>query len=160
MLFRSEDGGYFFYKDKIHKIPRQQALSIMPILDEIENKDIKAIRINEEYKETFVSEVLLNVKKHSNLTIDKEVEESIYDRDLEASIYFDRNEALILGKLEFAYGEIIINPFSSNNNKGNPTEQILLRDIEKENQIMNLLEQGDFKVENGGFYLEIGRAHV
>lgn len=154
LLPLTDNGRYVFFKDKIYKIPREQALSITPILDEISNKDIKSIRVKEEYKETFVSEILLNVKKNSNLIIDKEVEESIYDRDLESNLYFDRQGELILGKLEFKYGEITINPFSAKNNKANTKEQILLRDIEKEDKIMSLLEQGNFKVENGGFFLE------
>ena len=147
----NDEGRYFFYKDKIYKIPREQALSIMPILDEIVNKDLMVVRINEEDKEVFVSEILLNVKKNSNLIIDKEVEESIYDRNLESNIYFDRKGEVIFGKLEFTYGEVTINPFSSSKNKGNDKQQILLRDMEKESKIMNLLEMGDFKVENGGF---------
>lgn len=148
------DGRYFFYKDKIYKIPKAQGKTIMPILDEIVHKDIMAIRIKEELKETFVSEILLNVKNNTKLTIDKEVEEAIYSKELDATIYFDRKGEVILGKLEFSYGDMAINPFSANEKKEKGNNQILLRDIEKERKIMDLLEYGDFKVENGGFYLE------
>lgn len=149
----TKDGKYLFYKDRIYKLPDEQAKAIMPIYNEIINKDIKAIRIGENLKEAFISEVLPNIKKYSKINLDKNVENSIYSPPLNASIYFDRVDEKVIGKLIFNYGDIEINPFSSNNSKRD-TNKILLREIEKEGEILHLLEQSEFKVENGGFYLE------
>lgn len=148
------NGSYFFYKDKIYRLSEQQANNIMPIYNEIIKKEIKAIRIEKDLKETFVSEILPVIGKYSKLTIDKDVEESIYSAPLNAQIYFDRQDDLILGKVIFNYGDIDINPFSSQKISNLDGEKILLRDMETERSIMALLERGDFKVEDGGFYLE------
>lgn len=149
----TDDGKYFFHNDRIYRLPDEQAKAIMPIYNEIINKDIKAIRIDEDLKEAFISEVLPNIKKHSKIKLDKNVENSIYTPPLNASIYFDRVDEKVVGKLIFNYGDIEINPFSSNNYKRD-SNKILLREMEKEGQILHLLEQSEFKVENGGFYLE------
>ena len=153
MIAMTYDGKYFFHNDRIYKLPMEQSNAIMPIYNELIDKDIKFIRINDSLKESFVSEVLPSIKKHSRINLDKSVEESIYSPPLNASIYFDKIDEKVIGKLIFNYGDIEMNPFSSNNTKRD-SNKILLRDIEKEGEILHLLEQSEFKVENGGFYLE------
>lgn len=147
------NGKYFFYDDIIYKLSDEQVGAIMPIYNEMMYKDIKEIKIDKDLKEAFVSEVLPKIKKHSRINLDKNVEQSIYTPPLNASIYFDRVEQTVVGKLYFNYGDIEINPFSSNSPKRD-LGRILLRDMEKEGDILYLLEQCDFKVGNGGFYLE------
>lgn len=153
MIAMTYDGKYFFYNDRIYKLPMEQANAIMPIYNELIDKDIKSIRINDSLKESFVSEVLPSIKKHSKVNLDKSVEESIYSPPLNAKIYFDRKGEKVTGKVIFNYGDIDINPFSSGDVKRD-SNKILLRDLESEGNILHLLEQGDFKVRNGTFYLE------
>lgn len=147
------DGKYFFYNDRIYKLSNEQVGTIMPIYNEMMDKDTKEIKIDKNLKEAFVSEVLPKIKEHSKINLDKNVEQSIYTPPLDASIYFDRIEQTVEGKLYFNYGDIEINPFSSNNPKRD-LNRILVRDAKKEADILYLLEQSDFKVGNGGFYLE------
>lgn len=149
----SKSGKYFFYDNRIHRLGNDQINAIMPIFNELYNKEVKKIRIKNDLKETFISEVLPSIKKHSNLVIDKNVESSIYSPPLYSTVYFDRIDDVIFGTLIFNYGEIEINPFSAELPKRDP-EKILLRDIEREGKILGLLEQSDFKVENGRFFLE------
>lgn len=150
----TEDCKYLFYRDRIYKIPRSQSRFLSPMINEIKGKDLKSIRVEESLKETFVSELLLNIGKYTDLTIDEKVESSIYSQDLESLIYFDRKGEVIHGRVEFNYGDIKINPFSSKEKEEKSREKILLRDSEKERKILSLLERGDFKVADGGFYLE------
>ncbi len=149
-----ENCKYVFYKDNIYKLPIHQSECLSPLINEIKDKDIKSIKVEEDLKEIFVSEILSNIKKHTELIIDDKVKSSIYSEELEVHIYFDRKEELIHGKVEFNYGEVKINPFSSKQKQDNHREQILLRNMEKERKVLNLLEKGDFRVEDGGFYLE------
>lgn len=150
----TDDCKYVFYKDRIYKLPNSQSQFLSPIINEIKDKDVKSIRVEENLKETFVSEILLNIKKHTELSVDEKVENSIYSEDLLSSIYFDRKGDIITGRVEFGYGDIEINPFSSRKKEQLNDEKILLRDMEKERKILSLLEEGDFRVEDGGFYLE------
>ena len=146
-------GRYFFYNEKIYRLSNQQANTILPIYNEMMSKEIQNIRIKDGLKESFVSEVLPSIKKHANLAIDKDVESSIYNPDLIATVYFDRIDEVIFGTVLFNYGDIEINPFSSDLPKKDQTK-ILLRDVENEAKILSLLELSDFKVETGRFFLE------
>lgn len=150
----TRDCKYLFYKDRIYKLSTSQSKAISPIINEIKDKDLKSIRIAQSLKETFVSEILLNIKRNTDLTIDEKVEQSIYSEELESIIYFDRSGERIIGRVEFNYGDVKINPFSSKKKEENNKDVILLRNSERERKILNLLEEGDFKVEDGGFYLE------
>jgi SNF2 family DNA or RNA helicase len=147
------NGKYFLYNGKVYKLPPEQRKVIMPIYNEITNKDIKQLRIKDEMKEVFVSEMLPIIKRHSNLKIDEEINNTIYNPPINPTIYFDRIEEIIFGRLLFNYGDIEINPFSSENYKKDP-KKILVRDIETENEILTLLEHSEFKVEDGRFFLE------
>ena len=149
----TEDGKYFFYKDKIHKLSREEADTIMPIYQEVSDKDMETLRIDKDLKEAFVSTVLPKMKKHSKVSLDKSIEDSIYSPQLQVQMYLDRKDNTILGKVLFFYGDIEINPFTSETPKKDPNK-ILLRDIEGEELILNLLEESEFKVEEGRVYLE------
>ncbi|WFA08438.1 SNF2 helicase associated domain-containing protein [Tissierella sp. Yu-01] len=149
----TESGRFFFYNNRIYRLSNEQIRTIMPLYNEVKNKDIKKIRIKDDLKETFISEVLPSIKKHSTLKIDENVKNSIYNPNLYTTMYFDRVNEMIFGTVLFNYGEIQINPFSSVPIKKEPNK-ILLRDIETEGRILSLLEESDFKVENGGFFLE------
>lgn len=149
----TSSGRYFLYDNKVYRLTADELSTFIPIYKEISNKDIKKLRIKDELKETFISEVLPIIKKNSRLTMDKKVESSIYSPPLNATIYFDRIVDVIYGTVLFNYGEIEINPFSSNVPKKDP-QRILLREVDNESSIMHLLEMSDFKVADGRFYLE------
>ncbi len=149
----SSSGRYFFFGGKVFKLTNEQIRSYMPIFEEIADKDIKNIRIKDDLKETFISEVLPVIKRNSNLKVNEKVESLIYSPELNTTIYFDRVQDVIYGTVIFNYGDIEINPFSSNTLRKDP-DKILLRDIETEGLVMGLLEQSDFKVADGKFFLE------
>lgn len=147
------DAEFIFKDNKIHEISEDQRKKIFPLYNEIILKGNGKINISKEHKESFISQVLTNVKDSLNLKIDKEVEDSIYKPELKVEVYFDRNENSIVGKINFIYGDITINPFSSKEIKIKDNK-ILLRNSKKEGEILYILEEGDFKVVDGGIYLE------
>ncbi|SCL96674.1 DEAD/DEAH box helicase [Sporanaerobacter sp. PP17-6a] len=150
----TSDGEYFFHRNQIYRISQEQKESIIPLYNEIMHSKNGILRIPEQYKEDFISEVLPNIKNKVNLDIDKKVEDAIYSPEFKCDIYFDRQDEVILGKVSFIYEDIIINPFSSRMDVSVNKERILLRDREKEKHIFKLLEEGDFKVIDGGIYID------
>ncbi|TJX13294.1 helicase [Tissierella creatinini] len=149
----SSSGKYFFYDGKVYRLTTEQMKTYMPILEEMASKEVKNIRIKNDLKETFISEVLPLIRKNSKLMVNEKIESSIYSPNLYTTIYFDRIVDVIYGTVIFNYEDIEINPFSSNPPRKDP-DRILLRDIETEGLIMRLLEQSDFKVADGRFFLE------
>ncbi len=149
----SSKGKYFLYDGKVYRLTPEQMRAYMPIFDEMADKEVKNIRIKDDLKEVFISEVLPVIKKNSKLIVNEKVESSIYSPSLNTTIYFDRIADVIYGSVVFNYGDIEINPFSSNTPRKVP-DRILLRDVETESVVMGLLEQSDFKVADGRFFLE------
>ena len=107
------DGQYVFSNGQIIKVPIEQRNKILPLYNEILVKGKGKIKVSNHYKEKFISDVLTSVKHTVNLKMDKAVEESIYNPDLNVHVYFDKDEGSIQWKIYFLYGDIKINPFSS-----------------------------------------------
>ena len=148
------DGQYIFTNGSIIKVPSAQRNKILPLYNEILVKGKGQIKVSENYKEKFISDVLTSVRNVVNLDLDKDVEDSIYNPDLKVEVYFDKDEESIQGKIYFIYGDIKINPFSSKDKVLTDSKKILLRNREHENRVLNILEEGDFKVQDGGIYLD------
>jgi len=63
----------------------------------------------------------------------------------------------ITARLEFHYGDTVINPFAStreNLNRSVDSTVILIRSVDQERKILNILEQADFIVSKGQIHLE------
>ena len=148
------DGEYVFSNGGIIKVPKEQRTKILPLYNEILIKGKGQIKVSHDYKEKFISDVLTTVKNAVNLKMDKDVEESIYNPDLKVEVYFDKDYDSIPGQIYIIYGYIKINPFSSREETFKDNNKILLRDREEENKVLNVLEEGDFKVIDGGIYLD------
>src|SRR5699024_9469778 len=97
MIPLTSDGEYFFKGNQIHRLSERQRRKILPLYNEIIAKRNGILRVSEEYKESFISEVLPNVKNVVNLNIDEKVEEAIYNPELKAEIYFDKEGDMIIG---------------------------------------------------------------
>lgn len=149
----TEDGSYFFYQNNIYKVSQEQQKYFMPFYQTLENEKAKDIYIPHNYREGFASQVLPMIEKVGRLEIDKEVEKSIYKPKLQSKIYLDKKGESITINIKFIYGDREINPFKKESE--NPKEsRILVRDVERENQIMDLIEEADFKVSSEYIYLE------
>lgn len=149
----TQDGEYFFYQGSIYHISEKQQTYFFPFYNGFMRNRERAIIFSGKDKEKFVSELLPRIKNIAKVDIDKAVEESLYHEDLQIKIYFDKAGEGISAKVEFCYGAEIINPFigkqiPSKNNK------ILVRDAEKEKNILAVFEQSAFTVQQGILYLE------
>lgn len=150
----TSDGEYFFSSNQIYRLPKNQTMKLLPLYNEIIVRGNGILKVPDRYKESFISEVLPNVKNIVNLNIDEKVEEAIYNPELRTEIYLDRQNNTVIGKIDFIYGDIIVNPFSSKENNSKDKKRILLRDIEKERYILRLLEESEFKVRDGAIFME------
>src|SRR5699024_4093550 len=95
--------------------------------------------IPREMQDQFFSEALPVLKKQSEVDISSNVADEIVEYPLQAKLYLEKNEEMIVGKLEYHYGPIEINPFTN----ATDDERIIIRDVEKEQEIMHLVEQSN-----------------
>lgn len=115
--------------------------------------------------ETFVSYVMPGLKKIGNMQLAEEVSEQIINLPLQAKVWIDRQDQRLLAKIEYHYGNIVIDPFrldeTTQPTQANPTnpvnpqasDTILTRETDKEREIMKIFENNTFKYNGKECYL-------
>ncbi|MCB8818285.1 DEAD/DEAH box helicase [Desulfosporosinus shakirovi] len=157
-LLLTQDGNYYAYQHKIYQASLTQKDLLPPIITALREGTKTHIVIPSAQKEFFASEALPLIGKLGQVSIDPLLEDKFAHPDLQAKIYLDR--ALDIGitaRLEFHYGNTIINPFASTRetvNDFDANDVILIRSAEKERRILSILEHADFTVSKGSIHLE------
>lgn len=153
-------GDYFYYQDSIYKASEEQKRYLFPLLEKYLLRHNQVI-FPAIHVDTFVSEVLPCIRKTGRVNISPGLENNFCQEELTAKVYFDRTledssgQSGIAARLEFHYGDQIINPFSSVtiNSQWQLGKKIIVRDHEKEHKIFELLEQAGFTVSQGEIHL-------
>jgi len=156
----TSDGCYYSYRQNIYLASPSQKNLLPPILRALhkESATNSNLLIPAAQKEFFASEALPLLGKLGQVSIDPSLEDKFNQEALQASLYFDR--ALDMGitaRLEFRYGDTVINPFASTReilNDSADSSLILIRAVDQERKILNILEQADFIVSKGQIHLE------
>ncbi len=154
----TNDGSYYSYQHTIYQASSTQKDLLPPILRALRKGSSTNLLIPAAQKGFFASEALPMLGKLGQVSIAPSLEDKFNQEPLQASIYFDRAKDLgISARLEFHYGDTVINPFASNREISNPTldsTMILIRSVDQERKILNILEQADFFVSKGQIHLE------
>ncbi|TQS72041.1 helicase SNF2 [Ornithinibacillus gellani] len=135
------DGGFYF--------PKKEQLPIVQQLSSFQ-KDPVQLPIVQEQADVFISEVLPSLSKVGEVEMDEAVSADIVQAPLKAKLYLEWKDQLIIGKLEYHYADQQIDPFG----KPEPRKQYILRDTEKEQQIMGLIEHANFHFNGKELYIE------
>lgn len=149
----SKNGEYYFVQNEIYKIPPEQREGLLHISEAIKGKT-NSIIIPKEYKEKFISEVYPLLKRIGKTTIDEEVQSDIYGPPLEVAVYLDFLDNKLFVEIKFLYGDMTVYPFGKGNHTDIGDNRILIRDYEKENQIIIFIEDTGFKIKNNEVYLD------
>lgn len=111
------------------------------------------IQVATEQIEPFMEKVLPGLKKLGTVNISEPIAQRMVQTKLKARLYLDRVRDRLLASLEFQYGNIVINPLEqSGSTRG--SELILLRDIEQEEQILELMNEGGFVQTESGYFMD------
>ncbi len=102
--------------------------------------------------EPFVRGVVPELMKLGQVQLTRNVSDRIMQTPLQARLYLDRVRDRLLAGLEFQYGSLIINPLEPEQTIADE-ERIVLRDGEREAQILQLMDEADFTVTEGGYFL-------
>jgi SNF2 family DNA or RNA helicase len=152
------DGSYYAYQQHIYQASPTQKELLPPILSALRKGSLTNIVIPAAQKEFFASEALPLIGKLGQVSIDPTLEDKFNQESLQTKIYFDRASDMgITARLEFCYGEIVINPFAAGRETGNDSgagDLILIRAVDQERKILSILEQANFIVSKGKIHLE------
>ncbi|WP_028608804.1 DEAD/DEAH box helicase [Paenibacillus harenae] len=111
------------------------------------------IPIASEQMEPIMDRVIPGLMKLGSVRIAETIADRVLQTELKAKLYLDRVRDRLLASLEFQYGDIVINPLEGSDKK-RQTDRILMRDGEREQRILELMEQCPFAKTEGGYFME------
>lgn len=151
-LLLTEDGEYIFFQDRIYLLADEQKQYIKPLLRSVE-KENDSFKFYGEHKDLFATEILPKIKQTGNVKIDKSIQDSLYEVDLQAEIYFDKEEDRITAKVDFKYDDIKIQ-FPVREKIKRNDDKILIRDSKGENKMISILNEANFLVSKDKLIIE------
>lgn len=145
--------GVILSDGKIIRQPAAQSRRLAEMKHMLATARKQQIMIPPEQIEPFVERVLPGLMKLGNVEIEETIAGRMVRTQLKAKLYLDRVKDRLLAGLEFQYGDIIFNPLEEHGPKRG-TDLILLRDGERERQILHLMDGSSFTKTESGYFLD------
>ncbi|WP_430789979.1 SNF2 helicase associated domain-containing protein [Virgibacillus flavescens] len=136
------DSGIFYFPEK-EQIPMLEQISQL-------SGDNANLPIPADQADVFLSEVVPSLKKVGAVQISESIASEIIQFPLKAKLYIDLKADWLTGKLEYHYGAYEVDPFNGRKDK----DVLIIRDVEKEQQIMQLVEHANFHFNGKELYID------
>jgi hypothetical protein len=104
--------------------------------------------------EAFIDRVVRGLKQFVNVEISPQIADRIVNPPLQAKLHLDFEDDRLLARLEYVYDDIIITPLPQKAMTNARADVILMRDLDRENRIMGLIERSSFKFNGKEVYLD------
>jgi SNF2 family DNA or RNA helicase len=98
----------------------------------------------------FVEKVVPGLRRLGEVQINGDITRQFLKTPLAAKLYLDRVNNRLLAGLEFHYDHIVLNPLEG---KEPVVNSLFIRDIEKEELILEMMEESSFAKTDGGYFL-------
>ncbi|WP_462408590.1 DEAD/DEAH box helicase [Neobacillus sp. Marseille-QA0830] len=138
------------YDGKIKELESQDLQRLLDMKRMLEASGTNSIPIPIEQVPLFLEKTAQGLKRLGQVTVSQAVAKKWMSTPLKAKLYLDRVNNLLLAGLEFHYENWIINPLE---NRELPTGSLLIRDVEKENRILKIMDDSSFAKTDGGYFL-------
>lgn len=150
----TESGELLFYRGVLYEPERRFIRNYLPFYNNL-GEGKQALVFRGENRQRFLEDVLPRLHTTMQVEIPEELQSYYLRYDLEASLYFDKYNDAIKAELRFKYGEHEFNCFQEPHVAG----YIIVRQQEKEREIMRLLEDMDFEP-HSSFYIMKDEASI
>ncbi|RFU60931.1 helicase SNF [Peribacillus glennii] len=138
------------FEGKIVQLNDEACSRLANLKGMLENSGTNQIPIQQEQLGLFLEKVVPGLNKIGTVTISGNLPGKFGKTPLAAKLYLDRVKNRLLAGLEFHYEHIVINPAQ---NPEPPAGSVLIRDVEKEEAILQLMEESSFTKTDGGYFL-------
>ncbi|MGE7118682.1 SNF2 helicase associated domain-containing protein [Peribacillus sp. NPDC046944] len=135
---------------KLFSLKKEECQRLIELKSMLETSGTNRIPIAWDQLDVFLEKVVPGLKKIGIVHISDSITEQFVKTPLIAKLYLDRVNNKLLAGLEFHYGNIVMNPLESRENKA---VSMLIRDVEKEKVILTLMEESQFAKNEGGYFL-------
>jgi SNF2 family DNA or RNA helicase len=107
------------------------------------------IEVSARQIEPFLQHTLPVLRQLGQVKLDKQVQQKIQEPELAVKAFLDQEDGGLVLRIEFHYGDIVIDPLSPASKQRKSEEIILIRDSEREQRVLGLLEQAAISCLNG-----------
>lgn len=149
------EGKIYFYKGSIYELNKKDERLFNPLFDLMLENRKGDLEIDKADSTNFASFVLPKIKKIGRVYFEEGVKSLFYEENLITEIYLDKENDTIKLNLVFKYEDISFNPLN-NNFKLEGNGGILVRDIKKEEDILELIKKLGFEKEENYFEVRDG----
>ncbi|MFC4099859.1 DEAD/DEAH box helicase [Paenibacillus xanthanilyticus] len=147
------DYGMVLAEGKMHKLPLDACKQLAELKNMLDASRKRQVAIAPAHIEPFMEKVVPGLMKIGQVHVARSVTERIVQTPLVAKLYLDRIRDRLLAELEFVYGDIVFNPLAGLAEHPGEQQRILLRDGDKENQILDLMDQSGFVKTELGYFM-------
>jgi superfamily II DNA or RNA helicase len=144
--------GCVLYDGKIMKLPAGDVKRLLTFKQILDHSGKFQITIPPVQLEDFVETVMPGLMKLGNVRIAPAISHRLVKTPLKAKLFLDRVKNRLLAGLEFHYGNLVINPLEGNRHGSGPGPTVN-REGEKEQQIMQIMEDSSFTKTEGGYFM-------
>lgn len=136
---------------KFVTLKKEDCQRLYDLMQMIEATGKNMIPIAAEQMDLFLEKVVPGLRKLGEVQISEEMAKQFLKTPLAARLYLDRVKNRLLAGLEFHYENIVINPLERREPGGGAR---IIRDVEKEEEILQLMEESSFARTDGGYFLQ------
>ncbi len=108
-------GNSYFVADKIYKVSKSYADSVMPLIKALNESENGDIYFDKKDLHSFCAVVVPTLKKWNLIENEPEIPQSFYEQEAKAKAYLDASGKEVNLRLIFEYGNIEINPLGAEN---------------------------------------------
>lgn len=136
----------FWYNNAFYLPPKEQIAAYHPLYNRLIEKQNNKIIWRKDEAEKVLSYIIPVLKNVSDeLNIDKSIQDKLCLAPLTTKVYLDKEDNMVISNIKFCYDKVEIDPL---NEIAACQEGILVRDIEKEDNSIKVLESFGFKEED------------
>ena len=138
------------YDGKIKQLESEDGQRLLDMKQMLEASGTNQIPISAEQIHFFLEKAAQGLKRLGQVHVSEAVAKKWRSTPLKAKLYLDRVNNLLLAGLEFHYENWMINPLER---KDLPAGSLLIRDMEKEELILKIMDDSSFAKTDGGYFL-------
>jgi SNF2 family DNA or RNA helicase len=138
------------YEGEMKQLDNRDFKRLLDLKKMLDASGTNQIPIPQEKISFFLEKVAPGLKKLGQVNIAEAITKQLMNTPLVAKLYLDRVKNRLLAGLEFHYENWVINPLET---RDIPSGSLVIRDVEKEDEILQLFEDSSFAKTDGGYFL-------
>lgn len=139
------------YENNVTFLENEDANRLFEMQQMLNSSGTNRLLIPQNQLAVFLEKVVPGLRRLGNVTLSPDITNIMVKTPLSAKLYLDRIKNRLLASIEFHYDHMILNPLDTREPQ---TNTLLIRDVEKENQILKLMDEAMFSKTEEGYYLQ------